>query len=120
MEKGSLYLITQLLPPPNTLFPKILKSEIQAWNQTYSHPPSKIANFSLSHFLSFFLFFFFWSHHAACWILVPQPGDEPVPPAVEVRSPNHWTTREFPNFSFFVFPKVDVTEETYACQLLLP
>ena len=27
-------------------------------------------------------------------ILVPQPGIEPVPPAVEVRSPNHWTARE--------------------------
>ena len=24
-----------------------------------------------------------------------QPGIEPVPPAVEAQSPNHWTTREF-------------------------
>ena len=30
----------------------------------------------------------------ACRILVPQPGIEPVPPAVEVQSPNHWTTGE--------------------------
>ena len=29
-----------------------------------------------------------------CGILVPQPGIKPVPPAVEARSPNHWTTRE--------------------------
>ena len=27
-------------------------------------------------------------------ILVPQPGIEPVPPAVEVWSLNHWTMRE--------------------------
>ena len=42
----------------------------------------------------FFVLFCFG--HAACKILVPPPGIEPVPPAVEVRSPNHWTTREFP------------------------
>ena len=35
--------------------------------------------------------FFFWPHHAACWILVPWPGIKPVPPALEVRSLNHWT-----------------------------
>ena len=28
-------------------------------------------------------FFFFWLCHAACGILVPRPGMEPVPPAVE-------------------------------------
>ena len=28
--------------------------------------------------------------------LVPQPGNEPVTPAVEAWSPNHWTAREFP------------------------
>ena len=33
---------------------------------------------------------------AACRILVPQPGIEPVPPAVEARSLNHWTAREVP------------------------
>ena len=32
----------------------------------------------------------------ACRILVPLPGFEPVPPAVDAWSPNHWTTREFP------------------------
>ena len=29
-------------------------------------------------------------------ILVPQPGIEPRPSAVRVRSPNHWTAREYP------------------------
>ena len=31
-----------------------------------------------------------------CGILVPQPGIKPMPPAVEVWSLNHWTTREVP------------------------
>lgn len=29
-------------------------------------------------------------------ILVPQPGMEPLPPAVEAWSVNHWTTRVVP------------------------
>ena len=33
---------------------------------------------------------------AACGILVPQPGMEPMPPTVEAWSLNHWTAREFP------------------------
>ena len=30
-------------------------------------------------------------------ILVPQPGVEPVPPAVEAQSLNHWTARQVPD-----------------------
>ena len=37
--------------------------------------------------------FSFWPYCAAWGILVLWPGTEPVPPAVEVRSLNHWTTR---------------------------
>ena len=33
-------------------------------------------------------FFFFWLCRAACGILVPRPGIEPRPPAVEAWSPN--------------------------------
>ena len=40
------------------------------------------------------LLFFFWPHHVACGILVPQPGIKPVPPALGVQSLNHWTSRE--------------------------
>ena len=50
--------------------------------------------------------FSFWLHLAAHGILVPRPGIKPSPPAVEVRSSNHWTTREVPwSFSclFFFF-----------------
>ena len=32
----------------------------------------------------------------ACGILVLRPGMEPQPPAVDVQSHNHWTTRESP------------------------
>ena len=39
---------------------------------------------------------YFWPRCTACGVLVPWPGIEPVPPAVEVRNPNHWTAREFP------------------------
>ena len=32
----------------------------------------------------------------ACGVLVPQPGIEPVPPAVAVWSLHHWTSKEVP------------------------
>ena len=32
----------------------------------------------------------------ACGILVPEPGIESVPPAVEAQSLNHWTATEVP------------------------
>ena len=33
---------------------------------------------------------------AECRVLVSRAGIEPMPPAVEARSLNHWTTREAP------------------------
>ena len=38
----------------------------------------------------------FWRHHVAYRILVPRQGIETVPPALEVKNLNHWTTREVP------------------------
>ena len=53
----------------------------------------------------FFVLFFwgggFWPRCAACGILVPQPGIEPTPPALEVWSLNHWTAREAPRMVFY-------------------
>ena len=49
----------------------------------------------------FYYFFIFWPHRAACGILVPQPGVRPGPPALEVWSLNHWTTREVPDLIVF-------------------
>ena len=42
------------------------------------------------------LFFFLATLHSHVEILVPRPGMEPVFPAVEAQSPNHWTIREAP------------------------
>lgn len=36
-----------------------------------------------------YFFPFFWSCHVAWGILVPPPGIEPVPPALEAWIPNH-------------------------------
>ena len=47
------------------------------------------------------VFFFFWPHLAACRILVPWPGMEPTPPAVEAWNLNHWTAREVPTVGFW-------------------
>ena len=41
-------------------------------------------------------FGFFWPRRGACRILVPGPGIELVPPAVEAQSLNHRITREVP------------------------
>ena len=46
------------------------------------------------------LFLFFWPHHVACRIFVPLLGIEPLPLAVEMWSPNYWTTREVPQSPF--------------------
>ena len=43
----------------------------------------------------FFMFWVFWPFFG-CGILVPPPGIEPVPPAVEARGPKQWTDREVP------------------------
>ena len=40
---------------------------------------------------------FFFFGYSAGGILASSPGVEPVPPAVEAQSPNHWTARELPN-----------------------
>ena len=42
-------------------------------------------------------FLCFWPHFTACGILVPWPEIEPIPPALEAQSLNHWTAREVPN-----------------------
>ena len=44
------------------------------------------------HFLGVKLLF--WLHRAACGVLVPWPGIEPVPSAVKAWGPNHWTANK--------------------------
>ena len=48
----------------------------------------------------FYFYLFFIFGHEACEILVPQPGIEPLPPAVEVWSPNHQTTGKYQSSTF--------------------
>ena len=59
-----------------------------------------MSQFINTHLQFFFLIFlFFLPGHVACTILVPSAGIEPSPLAVEVQSPNHWTTRKFSIFT---------------------
>lgn len=64
-----------------------------------------VAPFNYSNIFVFLLFdfnvFIYWPCDVACGVLVPQPGVEPAPPAVEVQSLNHWTTKEVPDFTVF-------------------
>ena len=45
--------------------------------------------------------FLFWPCRTACGVLVPRPGIEPVPPALEVCGLNRWTTSEVPTMAVF-------------------
>ena len=56
------------------------------------------------------LFFFLAAPHNM-WIVVPQPGMEPIPPALEVWSLNHQTTREVLTLPF---TKVSLAQKTEA------
>ena len=38
--------------------------------------------------------FYFLPCYVECGIPVPLPGIKPSPPALEVQSPSHWTTRK--------------------------
>ena len=49
--------------------------------------------YSVSPLVSLLDFFWFIGHTEACGILIPLPGMEPVPLALEAQSLNHWTAR---------------------------
>ena len=53
-------------------------------------------------FVISFLFIYFQSSLEARGILVPWPGMEPASSVLEVRSPNHWATREVPMIFFLI------------------
>ena len=55
-------------------------------------------------FVCLFVFIYLAAPGLSCSMrdLVPWPGIEPGPPALEVWSLNHWTTREVPNCCFLL------------------
>ena len=60
------------------------------WTAAHQAPPSM--EFSTQEY---------WSGKAYR-ILIPRPGMEPMPPAVDVQTPNQWTTRESQSDQFWV------------------
>ena len=46
----------------------------------------------------FFVFVLFLAASHGMWDLSSRPGTEPVPPAVDAWSLNHWTAKEVPFF----------------------
>ena len=57
----------------------------------------------ISQILPPFIFFFFPARLHSYGILVSQLGMEFWPLEVQMQSPNHWTTMEFPPFIFYFF-----------------
>ena len=51
--------------------------------------------------------------HAACGILVPQPGTEPVPPELGARSLSYWATRKVPRCGFLTLSPESNLKQTY-------
>ena len=49
----------------------------------------------ISEFGAFPIYIYIFGH-VLCRILVPQPGIEHTPPALEAQILNHWATREVP------------------------
>ena len=81
--------------------PKTQKIELSAFFFFFFFLTSRLFVWGFLGFFGFFfynfLFFIFWPHHAACGILVPQPGIAPAPPAPAAWILNHWATREVPS-----------------------
>ena len=59
---------------------------------------------NINKFVIFILFYviFSWPCHMAYGILVPQPGIEPSPLALESQNVKHWTFREVLKLSNFI------------------
>ena len=85
--------ILQLYPLPPPLPPPVSNSScLFTWCQPLYASCCTVLLYS-----SFYkIFIIFCLHHAACGFFIAWPGIEPVPPAVEVQSLNHWTAREVP------------------------
>ena len=79
--------------------PKIITSTSPNHLPHYTHTHTHIHAHTFSTSVRSF-FVWFLATLVACRVLVPQPGIEPGPPAVEAQSLNPWTTREVPGKVF--------------------
>ena len=70
--------------------------------ETKKYLYSAIFLFFLSYILFYIIIIIIWLCCTTCGILLPQPGIEPVPPAVEMWSLNHRATKEVPTLPFFI------------------
>ena len=82
------------------MFTSIIISNWQGFEYRKALVSKKNINFISYHFheiaLTILLLLLFRSCHVACGILVPRPGIEPMPPAMEAWRLSHWTAREIP------------------------
>ena len=104
----------------------------QCWEAFFSQVAPLSLLPSASHFIpgadwggtiSLFFFFFqfiFCPHCEACGILVPRPGIEPIPPAVEARSLNHWTAREVLAFGYYSIGACSYWASALKCETFPP
>ena len=91
----SLPLLILRISPKRSHLPLQLSSvPIHQWYKCAS--PAQLSLLSSLHVYGFCLFFVKGQSHEAYGILMPWPGIKPMPPAVEVRHLDHWTTREVP------------------------
>ena len=70
-------------------------------------------SFSLFKFYFFYQFFswiifIFWLCRAACGILIPWPGIEPMPPTMDTQDLNHWTAGKVTLFCQFYWDIINI------------
>ena len=85
------------------LFLQLSLGQLTALGQPYpSQSPSRSCFCFSSWILNFISFYFLAVPHGT-WVLSSPPRFEPVLPALEAQSLNHWTTREVPWILHFKF-----------------
>ena len=70
-------------------------------NKLQAHWPYNEEDMLIKFYDFLFVCFWFWLVGFGCTarhVELPQPGIEPMPPAVEAWSVNHWITKEVQNF----------------------
>ena len=89
---GHCYLRTAVMSPPSAR--AVLHSGLKWKTWLCTLLCYCVLRSQIQHNRTFLLFI--WPCHVACGILVPGPEIEPMPPAGEGQSLNHWTTRGVP------------------------